>query len=96
MKIVINDCYGGFSVSKAVYDRLGIEWDGYGFLRDWVDDDEVRTHPDLIAAVEELGEAANGSSAQLNIIEIPDDCTCWYIDDYDGIETVRECHRSWS
>lgn len=31
MKIVLNKDYGGFSVSKAVYDYLGMEWDEYGF-----------------------------------------------------------------
>ena len=32
MKIAINKCYGGFSLSKAVFDELGIEWNGYGYL----------------------------------------------------------------
>ena len=30
MKIVINTCYGGYGLSKAAYDELGLEWDGYG------------------------------------------------------------------
>lgn len=32
MKIAVNKCFGGFGVSKAVYDELGIVWDGYGYL----------------------------------------------------------------
>lgn len=28
MKIVINRCYGGFGLSEAAYDKLGIGWDG--------------------------------------------------------------------
>ena len=32
MKIAVNRRYGGFGLSKAVYEELGIEWDGYGYL----------------------------------------------------------------
>ena len=49
---------------------------------------------ELIGVIEEMGEEANVIYAQLKIIDIPDDVD-WYIDDYDGIETVREKHRSW-
>ena len=49
----------------------------------------------LIQAVEELGEKANGSCAKLKIIEIPDDLD-YYIDDYDGMETIHEKHESYS
>lgn len=48
----------------------------------------------LVQTVEELGDAANGNSADLRIADVPDDVS-WYIDDYDGIETVRESHRTW-
>jgi hypothetical protein len=61
------------------------------YFHDW---DIDRTDPDLIAVVEELGEKANGSYAKLKIIEIPDD-TEFYIDEYDGMESVHEEHRSW-
>ena len=53
-----------------------------------------RTDADLIAVVEELGKEANGDFASLEVVEIPDDVN-WEIDDYDGIETVHEVHRSW-
>lgn len=53
-----------------------------------------RTDPHLIQTIEELGELANGSCAELSIIEIPDDVE-WVLDEYDGIETVHEKHRSW-
>ncbi len=29
-KIVINKCYGGFGVTKAIFDELKLKWDGYG------------------------------------------------------------------
>ena len=48
----------------------------------------------LVQTVEEMGDAANGSYAELRIADVPDDVE-WYIDEYDGIETVREVHRTW-
>ena len=44
--------------------------------------------------IEELGELANGRCAELRIVEIPDDVE-WEINEYDGMETVDECHRKW-
>ena len=101
-KIVINRCYGGFSVSKAVYQELGLKWDGYGYLdndlmgyqdpRDFYD---YREDPKLVAIVEKLDPAASGDLANLGVVTVPDDMD-WTIDDYDGIETVYERHRVWS
>jgi hypothetical protein len=46
--------------------------------------------------VEELGKEADGTHAELSIVEIPfDDLEGWYIHDYDGRETIEENHRSW-
>lgn len=53
-----------------------------------------RTDENLITVVEELGSEANGSCANLEIVEIPDDIE-WEIDDYDGQESIHEVHRSW-
>jgi len=57
--------------------------------------DENRTDKDLIEIVERLGEKANGEYAKLAIVEIPDGIE-WEIDEYDGIESIEETHRSWS
>jgi len=54
-----------------------------------------RNDVDLVAVVEELGEAASGQFATLAVVEIPDDVS-WEIDEYDGLESVEEIHRSWS
>lgn len=84
MKVVINVCFGGFSVSKEVYERMGKEWDGYGY--DYTYD---RTNPDLIAVIEEIGsERASGSCAELKIIDIPYNATDWEISEYDGSEEI--------
>lgn len=56
--------------------------------------DLPRDHPALIEAVEELGEDANGSCADLGIIEIPEDVS-WTIEEYDGAEWIAEEHRTW-
>lgn len=53
-----------------------------------------RTDPLLVQVVEELGRRANGSFASLEVVEIPDDIR-WYINEYDGQETIEEDHRSW-
>lgn len=150
MKIVVNRCYGGFSLSieatRALY-RAGcteiatpieeyfgagtkfdtngsatrqmtealVKWDNYlragskdmgrvelSILCTLSDDKKFaldtrpnnRADPRLVKIVEEMGEKANGGFAKLKVIEIPDDVD-WEIDDYDGMETVEEKHRSW-
>ena len=101
MKIALNKCYGGFGLSRAVYAELGLEWDGYGYLSNEKlgieSDDHIayRQDPRLIAAIEKLGEdKASGAMAEIRVVDIPDDIE-WEIDDYDGVETVHEQHRSW-
>lgn len=56
---------------------------------------ENRADPILVRVVEELGAAANGSCAELAVVEIPDGIE-WEISEYDGNERVEEVHRSWS
>ena len=91
MKVAINKCYGGFCLSKEAYDFLGLEWDDYGFA---YNNTQSRADKDLIKCIETLGKKANGSFADIKIVEIPDDVN-WGIDDYDGIEHVYELHRTW-
>jgi len=56
---------------------------------------EDRTDADLIAVIEEMGEASFGWAADLKIVEVPDNVD-WYIHEYDGLEHVAERHRTWS
>lgn len=53
-----------------------------------------RDDADLLAVVEELGDAANGAYAKLEVVEIPADVQ-WTVEDYDGLERVAEVHRTW-
>jgi len=47
-----------------------------------------RTDPVIIEVVRELGKKANGKSAELKIVSIPDGCE-YYIDEYDGMESIE-------
>ena len=95
MKVVINNCYGGFSLSEAGIARYlefkGIEVPDKSFY----DRDIPRDDPILIQVFKELGDVANGFAADLKIVEIPDGVD-WEIEEYDGNEWVAEVHRTWS
>ena len=101
MKIAINRCFGGFSVAEGVYNELDLEWNGYGYLCNEDFDiesenyNEWRSAPRLIAAIEKLGEeVSSGSCAAIEVVDIPDGIE-WFIDEYDGQESIHEEHRSW-
>ena len=108
MKIVINGCYGGFSISRAAAQHMAAagslqaqkeiddspeRFYGYGYVDGMGGYD--RGDPLLVAAVEALGDAANGGCAELRVVEIPDG-TDYEIDEYDGLEHIAEKHRTWS
>jgi hypothetical protein len=82
MKVVLNRCYGGFALSKAAYEELGMEWDGYGYAYD-----EDRSDHRLVAAVEKLGEKANGECSRLVVEDV--DAPVMQIHSHDGMESVR-------
>ena len=96
MKVAFNKCYGGFSLSdKAVSmlnDMKGLKGEdrlsthSYGYPDN--NKGHYRHDPDLIRVIEQLGEQANGSHAQIQIREI--NGVRYIIDEYDGIETVLE------
>jgi hypothetical protein len=91
MKIVINNCYGGFGLSEEAlnkYEELTGKTKVYDFNID-------RSDKVLLKVVEELGENANGYCAELKIVDIPEG-TDWTIEEYDGNEWVAESHETWS
>jgi len=82
-KVVINNCYGNFSLSeeasKLLAARKGVEHVCVTHID--------RHDADLIAVVEELGcERASGEFAELYIEEIKGNQ--YNINEYDGAETV--------
>ena len=142
MKIVVNRCWGGFSISRQAAEYMAelgnkqaaaelAEWrkdnaaikyflkngkwpkgtengkwleidarylkkaqfHGYGYVEGF-NGGYPRDNAELVAAVEKLGAKANGSHAELEVVEIPDGVD-WEIDEYDGIESIHEKHRSW-
>ncbi len=80
MKIVLNRCYGGYSLSKVAQEKLGVE-DAYAFDLD-------RTNEKLVSVVEELKGLASGKYAELRVEELPDGATDYFIDSHDGFETL--------
>ncbi len=93
MKIVINTCFGGFSLSEAAFQKLKESGVPVTSVYDrWFD--ENRAYPPLVQIVEEMGEQANGCYAELAVIEVPDSVE-WFIDEYDGLESVHEKHQVW-
>jgi hypothetical protein len=84
-KIVINACFGGFSLSKEARTNFP------DFEHYW---DIPRDHPLLVEIVEQDSEAASGAFARLRVVEIPDDVE-WQIEEYDGYEHIAEKHRTW-
>ena len=95
-KIVINTCYGGFSLSSEAEQLMLKKADV--FLYYDIKESRVRNiarhHPLLVDVVEELGSKAWGDNAELKVVEIPEDVE-WEIIEYDGIEHIAEQHRKW-
>lgn len=100
-KIVINTCYGRFSLSMRCVEFMAER--GHDEAKEELAEEEFfgyscdkdRSNPTLVEAIETLGtKVASGKSAQLIIVEIPDDVD-WEIEDYDGQEHVAEKHRTW-
>ena len=100
MKVVVNRCFGGFSLSDACLIHMGIkftvipETETSFKYREFKNPDEYdrsikRDNPKLIKAIETLGaEACSGECAKLEIVEIPDNLIHWHIDEYDGSEAI--------
>lgn len=91
MKVVVNRAFGAFKIPEKLVKPLG--WFGEYFKGNSDNIYAERTAPDLIEALEEM--VRNGEKIwPLEIVEIPDGIE-WYIEDYDGKETIHEEHRVW-
>ena len=106
-KVVLNSCFGGFSLSQEAMKMLeakhGLKVDReFGFVgnEDFGIEDEhsdaYRMDKRLVSVVKKLGvDKASGKSAALRIVSVPDevvDVHGWHIDDYDGCESVHQSH----
>lgn len=88
MKVVINTCYGGFTLSARALQELK----QHGISKEQARSERHNVH--LVDIVTRLGPLANGDFAKLKIVEIPDDVK-YVIEEYDGCEWVAEEHRTW-
>lgn len=78
MKMIINNCFGGFGVRQEVLDELE--------LNDF-SEEELRTAARLIEEIEN-GKDVSDDCAELRVVEIPDEITDYYLDEYDGLESI--------
>ena len=81
MKLVVNSCFGGFSLSEEVTKILGYEseYDLSSY--------DQRDNPKLIELMETRGsEFCSGKYAELRVVEFNE--AYWFIDEYDGVERV--------
>jgi len=105
VEIVLNKCYGGFSLSDEailLYANLrGIsldvvrdKWGGLGFKNtetgEYFYSSELdRTDPNLVKVVKTLGEKASGECAQLEIDYVYLTDLNDLIESYDGYESIK-------
>jgi len=86
---------------RVIFDRklttedkdIGGSISGQRYWDIWIDKD--RENPLLIKVVKKLGKKASGFCANLKIVKIPDDIE-YKIEEYDGLESVEEKHKSWN
>ena len=76
MKMVINGTYGGFELPE---DYAAVKTEGFV----WDCSDDVRRDLDLIDIVE-----SDDYDGDLEVVEIPEEATDYYIEEYDGAESV--------
>ena len=79
MKIVLTGCFGGFTLSEEAYKFFGLS-SPYSDIN--------RQNPLLVEKVEQNSDWVSGSNAELYVVEVPDTCTDWEIDEYDGLESL--------
>lgn len=79
MELVINRCWGGFSLSEKACEILGLD-SPYAD----VERDDYR----LVAVVRLLGDEVNGCHSKLEVVELPFETTDWMVNEYDGMESV--------
>lgn len=77
MKIVINDCFGGFYINSEIANQF---FNGERY-------DIKRTDATLINLIES-GINCNGECAKLKVEEIPENATDWLVVADDGAEYI--------
>jgi len=78
MKLIINSCFGGFGVHPNILKKYDIQHRNK---------EDLRTNEKLIELIES-GVNCDTSYSRLVVKEIPDGVTDYYIEEYDGVETI--------
>lgn len=108
MKVLINNCYGGFGYSaKAV--KMYLDAKSMKYTGELVDSyssvtlengekfssyDINRDDPTMIRIFEEIGsKECSGNCSKLECIDIPDGC-CYQVSEYDGWESIESWLRA--
>lgn len=75
MKVILNKLFGGFELSKEFCEAYP-QFDRYR---------EEQDNQELIKCIEEFGiNKAQGNHALFQIVELPQETTDYYINEYDG------------
>lgn len=91
MKVIYNSTFGGFHLSpkmvKMYEEKTGKQLDEYDDI--YGNNYDLRADKDLIEIIENMSEEDRywDSCTYISIQEVPDDYD-WYIDEYDGSESV--------
>lgn len=90
MKIVINDSYGDFGISKHFFELYQIPYiEYYGSAHATDPNFDGRKDPRLIDYIENYGsDIASGPYSKLKVVEIPKG-TLYRITEYDGWESIE-------
>ena len=101
MKIVINDCFGGFEFNEKFlrwyFSRFSLDTEAIKELFPYEYSeiqfgDFKRDDKEVITAIEEFemffNESYSGDCSCISIVEIPDESTDWMLDEHDGAETI--------
>ena len=91
IKVVINNCHGGFGLSDAALNEYkiskGVTDPNFYYY-------DIPRDCSVLVEMVERGDA-DGDYSELKVVEIPDGVN-WYIEEYDGLEHVTERHRTWN
>ena len=82
MKLVINASYGGFSIKPEIINEYGFDQPNSLYYNK-----DDRTNEKLIELIES-GIDCSDEYSDLAVVEIPDEATDYYINEYDGAESV--------
>jgi len=84
MKVLINDCWGGFSLSTEFEDHLNSITDQL------INNHELAARHNVLLVEEAIKfglDKASGTFSELIVVDIPDGCE-YNIHEYDGMESI--------